>query len=398
MFEIKGKVASALCYASVIEPEAEMQIKRMCDYELTADSRVRIMPDVHAGAGCTIGTTMTVKDKICPNIVGVDIGCGMYTVKLNERNVDFSLVDKAAHIVPSGMNVRNKKAEEFDLSALRCHIKNTERIALSLGTLGGGNHFIEIDRADDGTLYLVVHSGSRNLGVQVAGAYQRIAQELHSPEHEFFNEMSALISEYRNAGRFSEIQSAVDDLKQKYAGKPSSVPLDLCWLSGSYMLDYLHDIAVCQDFARKNRELIARDILEMSALSAADAFHTVHNYIDIDSMILRKGAISARAGERMLIPINMRDGSLLATGRGNPEWNYSAPHGAGRLMSRTAARQTLSLGEFEQSMSGIYTTCVCSDTLDESPMAYKPIDAIIKDIADTARITDILKPVYNFKY
>ena len=395
--EIRGKVATAIAYANVIEEEAIEQIRRMCDYDFTAGSKIRIMPDVHAGKGCTIGTTMTITGKAVPNVVGVDIGCGMYTVRLDQRTVDFSEIDAAAHYIPSGMSVWEGRKESFDLEALKCYrdLKDTRRLQRSLGTLGGGNHFIEIDRASDGTLYLVIHTGSRNLGKQVAERYQRLAVELNKGREAYFRQRDALIAEYKAAGRRKEIQAALKALK--WEDKPLTIPEDLCYVYGSYLDDYLHDVALCQRFARRSRELIARILMERARLTGGSAFHTVHNYIDTDEMILRKGAIAAHKGEKVLIPINMRDGSVLAMGRGNPEWNYSAPHGAGRLMSRGAAKAALSLEEYRAAMEGIYTTSVDASTLDEAPMAYKSLEDILEVIRDSVDVLDIMKPVYNFK-
>ena len=394
---IQGKVATAIAYANVIEQEAIDQIRRMCDYDFTEGSTIRIMPDVHAGKGCTIGTTMTIRDKAVPNVVGVDIGCGMYTVKLNEREVDFARFDEAAHHVPSGMNVWEGRHEPLDLEALRCFraLKDTRRLQRSLGTLGGGNHFIEIDRAADGTLYLVIHTGSRNLGKQVAEYYQHLAVELNQGREEYFKKRDALIAEYKAAGRRKEIQAALKELH--WANKPLTVPEDLCYVYGEYLDDYLHDVEICQQFARRNRELIAEVLLSRSGLTGGEAFHTIHNYIDTREMILRKGAIAAHKDEKVLIPINMRDGSVLAIGRGNPDWNYSAPHGAGRLMSRTAAKQSLDMDAYTEAMKGIYTTSVNTSTIDEAPMAYKSIDDIIGVIRDSVDVIDIMKPIYNFK-
>lgn len=395
--EIKGKVATAIAYANVIEDAAIEQIRRMCDYAFTEGSKIRIMPDVHAGKGCTIGTTMTIHDKAVPNVVGVDIGCGMYTVRLLETEIDFEHLDEAAHYVPSGMNVWEGRKESFDLEALRCYreLKDAKRLQRSLGTLGGGNHFIEVDRASGGTLYLVIHTGSRNLGKQVAEYYQHLAVELNQGREEYFKKRDALIAEYKAAGRRKEIQAALKALH--WADKPLSVPEDLCFLYGEYLENYLHDVEICQRFARRNRELIAQILLERAGLTGADGFHTIHNYIDTDEMILRKGAIAAHKGEKVLIPINMRDGSVLAIGRGNPEWNYSAPHGAGRLMSRGAARETLSMEAYTEAMKGIYTTSVNPSTIDEAPMAYKSLEDIIDVIRDSVDVVDIMKPIYNFK-
>lgn len=394
---IQGKVASAIAYASIIEQEAVDQIRRMCDYDCTAGSTIRIMPDVHSGKGCTIGTTMTIRDRAVPNVVGVDIGCGMYTLRLNEAAVDFPRFDEAAHFIPSGMHVWEGRRESFDLEALRCFraLKDTRRLQRSLGTLGGGNHFIEIDRAADGGLYLIIHTGSRNLGKQVAEYYQQLAVELNQGREDYFKKRDALIAEYKAAGRRREIQAALKELR--WNEKPLTVPEDLGYVYGTYLEDYLHDVEICQQFARRNREMIAEILLSRSGLSGGEAFHTVHNYIDTREMILRKGAIAAHKGEKVLIPINMRDGSVLAIGRGNPDWNYSAPHGAGRLMSRNTARQTLDMAAYENAMQGIYTTSVNPATLDEAPMAYKSLEDIIGVIQDSVDVVDVMKPVYNFK-
>ena len=399
MLEIKGKMNTAICYAKVIEDVAIEQIKRMCDYELTAGNKVRIMPDVHAGKGCTIGTTMTVTDKVCPNIVGVDIGCGMYTVKLADKNLDFEKIDEACHYIPSGKNVWDGRRERFDIQELKCYraLKDTKRLTRSLGTLGGGNHFIEIDKAADGTHYLVIHSGSRNLGKQVAEIYQQLAIDLHAGKEDYFIRREEIIRTYKEAGRRAEIQDALKELAKEYTAKTPDVPEDLCWLYGSFLGDYLHDVEICQRFACRNREIMAETILERTGMSKEEAFHTIHNYIDTDEMILRKGAIAAHKGERVLIPINMRDGSVIAVGKGNPEWNYSAPHGAGRIMSRGKAKETLSLEEYRASMEGIYTTSVNESTLDEAPMVYKSLDDILDVINEAVDIVDIIKPVYNFK-
>ncbi len=406
MFEIKGKKNTAICYAVVVEEEAVEQIRRMCDHDLAAGSRIRIMPDVHAGKGCTIGTTMTIVDKAVPNVVGVDIGCGMYTVPLGRGEIDLERVDEAAHYIPSGKNTWDGRREKFDLEALRCYreLQRTTRLQQSLGTLGGGNHFIEIDRASDGMHYLVIHSGSRNLGKQVAEIYQRLAVDLHRGKEEYFRKKEEIIRTYKEQGRKQEIQAALKAIDWRQ--RELAVPEDLCWLYGTYLDDYLHDVEICQAFARRSRELMAEILIGRAGLQdrAAQAasevgapFHTIHNYIDTQERILRKGAIAAHEGEKVLIPINMRDGSVLAVGKGNPEWNWSAPHGAGRVMSRTAARNTLSMEEYREAMAGIYTTSVNEQTLDEAPMAYKSLDAIIDVIGDTVDILEVLKPIYNFK-
>lgn len=397
MFEIKGKVNKAVCYAKVVEDEAIEQIRRMCDYEFTRGSRIRIMPDVHAGKGCTIGTTMTVHDKVVPNIVGVDIGCGMYTVNLGKQEIDFEKLDAAAHYVPSGMNVWEGRQERFDLTVLRCYreLRDTKRLERSLGTLGGGNHFIEVDQAQDGTKYLVIHSGSRNLGKQVAELYQKLAVDLNKGKETYFQQRDEIIRTYKEQGRRSEIQAALKAIS--WNKRETTMPEELCFLYGQYLEDYLFDVEICQQFARRNREKIAEVLLERTGLAGTEGFHTIHNYIDTGEMILRKGAIAAHAGEKVLIPINMKDGSVLAVGKGNAEWNYSAPHGAGRLMSRRTARENLSLEEYRAVMQGIYTTSVNEATLDEAPMAYKSLEDIIDVVKESVTVIDIMKPVYNFK-
>ena len=316
MLEIKGKVNTAVCYAKVVEDEAIQQIQRMCDYALTENCRIRIMPDVHAGKGCTIGTTMTVTDKVCPNIVGVDIGCGMYTVKLADTALDFEKIDESCHYIPSGMNVWDGRQERFDLTELKCYrmLRDSKRLERSLGTLGGGNHFVEVDQSSDGTYYLVIHSGSRNLGKQVAELYQQLAVDLHKGKEKYFKQRDEIIQTYKAEGRRKEIQEALKELEKSYEVQILNVPEDICWLYGSFMEDYLHDVEICQRFARRNREKMAEIILERANMTAIESFHTIHNYIDTEEMILRKGAIAAHAGEKVLIPINMRDGSVIAIG------------------------------------------------------------------------------------
>ena len=399
MEEIRGKFNTAISFAKVIEDTAREQIRRMCNYEFTQGSKIRIMPDVHAGKGCTIGTTMTVTDKAVPNIVGVDIGCGMYTVKLETDSLDFERIDEAAHYIPSRRNVWDFKQERFDLQELNCYrsLKETRRIEKSLGTLGGGNHFIEIDRASDGTFYLVIHTGSRNLGKQVAEIYQRLAIDLAKGKDKFFQQKEEIIAVYKSLGRKKEIQPKLKELEKEYRDKQASMPEDLCFVYGKYFHQYLHDMELCQTFARRNRELIAKILLGKAGLTGGDAFHTVHNYIDVGELIIRKGAIAAHKDEKVLIPINMRDGSVLAVGKGNADWNFSAPHGAGRIMSRGTAKERLSMEDYKNSMAGIYTTSISEGTLDESPQAYKSLDDILDVIGDTVEILEVMKPVYNFK-
>lgn len=399
MIEIKGTHNTALCYTDTMEEGAMEQIKTLCDMEVFAGSRIRIMPDVHAGKGCTIGTTMTVTDKIVPAMVGVDIGCGMYTLCLGKIELDLAALDEAAHSIPSGFSVWEGRQERFDLTELKCyrHLKDSKRLERSLGTLGGGNHFIEADKSEDGEMYLVIHSGSRNLGTQVANYYQELASDLNAGKEDLFRGREELIRTYKEQGRRSEIQKALKELEKNYKAKEPTLPRDLCYLYGEYMENYLHDVRICQKFAERNREKMGEILLARLGLTAKEAFHTVHNYIAIEEGILRKGAVSAAAGEKLLIPINMRDGSLLCIGKGNPEWNLSAPHGAGRLMSRAKAFEKLTMEEYRKEMEGIYTTCVNENTLDESPMAYKSMEEILRHIGDTAEVISRVKPIYNFK-
>ena len=362
MIEVKGQFNTAVCYTPRLEAAAESQIRAVCDQESFSDCKIRIMPDVHAGKGCTIGTTMTITDKIVPGMVGVDIGCGMETVRIAETELDFGKLDALIREqIPCGREVRcvpHVLNGEIDLTGLRCAaFVDLNRAALSIGTLGGGNHFIEVNRGEQGELYIVVHSGSRHLGTEVANYYQ---------------------AEARRA-------------------QPADMPSDLTWVSGKLFDDYIHDMCIVQRFALLNRRAMMDVILTGMNLTAVEQFTTIHNYIDTDHMILRKGSVSAQSGEKLLIPINMRDGSLVCIGKGNPDWNYSAPHGAGRLMSRKEALAKLSLQEYREEMSGIYTTCVSRDTLDESPMAYKGMEEIISQIGPTAEIVAQIRPVYNFK-
>lgn len=399
MFEIEGKHGKAACYATNIEDECIEQIRAMLDMPFAEGANTAIMPDAHFGIGCTIGTTMRVTDAVVPNLVGVDIGCGMLTADLGYKPIDLPAFDEACHEVPSGWHVWEGRRERFDLEELRCYrqLNDVRRIQRSLGTLGGGNHFIEIDVASDGMQRLVIHSGSRSLGLQVATYYQQLAVDLHSGKAEFFERKQELIDSYKAQGRRKEIQAALKELAAQYETAEPDAPAGLCWLYGRYMDDYLHDVDVCQRFAVRNRERMLVEILARTGLDASGVFHTVHNYIDVDEMVLRKGAIAAHAGETALIPLNMRDGSIIAKGRGNEAWNNSAPHGAGRVMSRHDARERLSLDDYRAAMEGIYTTSVSEGTIDEAPGAYKPIDDIIAPIAESVDIIDVMKPIYNFK-
>ncbi len=399
MITIKGKHNSALCYATTLEETAKEQIEAVCNEAAFADSKIRIMPDVHAGKGCTIGTTMTITDKVVPNMVGVDIGCGMYTVALGQIDIDFEKFDEAAHSIPCGRNVWQGRLERFDLTTLKCYreLRDAKRLERSIGTLGAGNHFIEIDADDEGNKYLVIHSGSRNLGTQVAQIYQSLAIDLNLGKEEYFKKREEIIRTYKEQGRKGEIQATLKQLAKEWEAKEPTMPAELCYLYGDFMEDYMHDIDICQQFAKRNREKMAELLLDEMGFISKETFHTIHNYIDVEERILRKGAVSAKNGEKLLIPINMRDGSLICIGKGNDEWNCSAPHGAGRLMSRTAAFERLTLEEYATQMRGIYTTCVNSSTLDESPMAYKSMDEIVENIEPTAQIIAHVKPIYNFK-
>jgi len=399
MIEIIGKFNTAKCYTGALDEGSQQQIQALCDEEAFASSQIRIMPDVHAGKGCTIGTTMTVTDKIVPAMVGVDIGCGMYTVSLGKAEIDLEKFDGSAHGIPCGRNVWEGRQERFDLTGLRCYryLKDSKRLERSLGTLGGGNHFIEIDEDGEGGKYLVIHSGSRNLGTQVAELYQNLAVELNCGKEEYFKKRDEVIETYKAEGRKGEIQATLKRMAKEWEAKEPTLPRDLCYLYGTFMEDYLHDVDICQKFALRNREKMAEILLEKNGLSALDAFHTVHNYVDIDEMILRKGSVSAKAGEKLLVPINMRDGALICIGKGNEDWNFSAPHGAGRLLSRSSAFERLTMEEYKAQMEGIYSTCVVPNTLDESPMAYKSIDEIMERIEPTAEIVCRIKPIYNFK-
>lgn len=386
-----------------IEPEALNQVYTLIKQPSFADCKVRIMPDVHAGKGCVIGFTADLGDKVIPNIVGVDIGCGMLTAEIGKIDIDFEKLDRVIREnIPSGRTVRDSEVNFPEIEQLRCKdlLKNMSWLKCSLGTLGGGNHFIEVDEDSDGVKYLIVHTGSRNLGKQVAEIYQQIAIESMQGIPKLNEESERLIDEYKRDGRQKEIQKALAELKRKWKPDKLGIPKELCYLTGRNRDNYLHDMKICQEFAAKNRQMIMTTIFSKMGWQTGDdteVFQTIHNYIDHDTNIVRKGAISARLGEKLLIPINMRDGCIIGVGKGNDDWNQSAPHGAGRVMSRSRAKETVSLDEFRQSMEGIYTTSVNASTLDESPMVYKPMDEIVENIEDTVEILKIIKPIYNFK-
>lgn len=389
-----------------IEPEALNQIYTLVKQPAFTDCKVRIMPDVHAGAGCVIGFTADLGDKVIPNIVGVDIGCGMLTVELGNIDIDFEQLDRIIREnVPSGRSVNDGRLVDFErLKDLHCfrELRDTKRLERSIGTLGGGNHFIEVDADKDGVKYLIIHTGSRNLGKQVAEYYQNLAIGIMQGKDHLFEMQEKLIADYKAQGRKNEIQKAIKELHRKFNPNPLNIPKELCYLTGKYRENYLHDMEICQHFANINRYAIANSII--GNLFGADIaywnlpmFETVHNYIEHETNMVRKGAISAKTGERLLIPINMRDGCIIGIGKGNEDWNCSAPHGAGRIMSRSKAKELVSLGEFKESMKGIYTTSVNQSTVDESPMVYKSIEEIVTNIADSVEIEKIIKPIYNFK-
>jgi len=404
MIELKGKHTTAKVFTDNIDQETISQIINLCNQDFTKESTIRIMPDTHAGKGCVIGFTADLGDKIIPNLIGVDIGCGMLCVELGKIDVDLQQLDDVIHKhIPSGRNIHEGRIVKFpELQNLYCHreLKDTKRIEKSIGTLGGGNHFIEVNQDDEDNIYLVIHSGSRNLGKQVAEYYQNIAIELRSGREEYYLERDRIIKEYKEQGKRKEIESALKQLDTKYQHTQSDYPKELCFLEGAGREKYLHDMNICQEYALLNRSTMASIILNKlfgDYSCQFEFFHTVHNYINFKDNIIRKGSISAYQNEKVLIPINMRDGSLLCVGKGNPDWNYSAPHGAGRLMSRGKAKEKLSMEEYQKSMEGIFTTSVNLSTLDEAPMAYKPMEEIINNIGDTVDILKVIKPIYNFK-
>lgn len=391
-------------FTDLVEPNAVSQIYELVKQPAFENCKIRIMPDVHAGKGCVIGFTADLGDKVIPNIVGVDIGCGMLTVELGNIDLDLSKLDDVIRkYVPSGTHVHEGRIVRSDeIKELYCYrsLNDTKRIERSIGTLGGGNHFIEVDVDDENNKYLIIHSGSRNLGKQVAEYYQGLAVELMQGKDVLYKKQREIIDSYKAAGRRSEIQAVLKELYSTFEAKKLEIPEELCYLEGEYREQYMHDMKICQDYAVLNRRTMAELILKRMGIDLnieECSFETVHNYIDMQTNIVRKGAVSAKKDELLLIPINMRDGCIYAKGKGNDDWNQSAPHGAGRLMSRAEARAQLNIDEYKQSMSGIYTTSVSESTIDEAPMVYKPLESIVENIKDTVDIIKILKPVYNFK-
>ncbi len=397
MLILKGKYNEAKIFADTADEASVAQVRLLLDQEFTAGSKIRMMPDIHAGAGCTIGTTMTVTDRLVPNLVGVDIGCGMETVVFKEKHLELQKLDKLIYEkIPSGFQVRENTHSYFEQTALEelyCWKQiDQKRAEKSLGTLGGGNHFIEVDQDEQGVNYLVIHSGSRHLGVEVAEYYQQEGYKALNGSTK--KDIDKMIEEFKAQGRQKEIQKSIAERKQTVR---TDIPKNLAYVSGELFDQYIHDMKIVQDYARLNRLAMLREIVKGMKLHLTDQFTTIHNYIDTETMILRKGAVSAKKGERLLIPVNMRDGSLICVGKGNADWNESAPHGAGRLMSRSAARQSFTVSEFKKQMSGIYSTSVNQETLDECPMAYKAMDDIVKHLSDTAAIEKVIRPIYNFK-
>lgn len=386
-----------------IEQEAVDQIDLLLEQEPFKECKVRIMPDVHAGKGCVIGFTADLGDKVIPNIVGVDIGCGMLCVELGKIELDLERLDNIINeYIPAGRNIREHKVlEHRKIEELCCirELKETKKFNRAIGTLGGGNHFIEIDVDDEDNKYLVIHTGSRNMGKQVAEYYQNLAIELCSGKEEMFKKKVEIIKTYKEQGRKNEIQKALNQLEQEYKNNKPNLPKELCYLEGNYRAMYLHDMEICQEYASLNRAVIADEILirYFGEDKKYTGFETIHNYICFDDNIVRKGAIRANKGERVIIPINMRDGSIIAIGKGNKDWNNSAPHGAGRIMSRMKARKMVNLDEFKESMKDVYSTSVVEETVDEAPFVYKPMQEIIDNIKDTVEIERIIKPIYNFK-
>ncbi len=400
---IEGKYNSAKVFTDLFDEECGKQIRELLDQEIFQDAKIRIMPDCHVGTSCVIGFTANLGDKVIPNIVGVDIGCGMYTLELGQIDINFPRFDAIVNeYIPHGRNVHTGRRMKFEpLKSLTCYreLKDTRKMERSIGSLGGGNHFIEIDADEDGNKYLVIHTGSRKLGQEVCRIHQKIAWNLQLGKEELWMEQKKLIDEYKAMGKRNEIQEAVKELHRNFKVKKPRLPEELSYLYGRYARDYLHDMKICQVFADENRKMIAQILIEKYGFNPIGEFTTVHNYIDHDTNMIRKGAVSAKKGEKLLIPINMKDGALLCTGKGNNDWNQSAPHGAGRLYSRKAAVNTFTVEEYKRTMdeAGVYSSSINEKTLDESPMAYKGMEDIVKNINDTAKVDKVIKPVYNFK-
>lgn len=409
MFELSGKYNTCKIFTDNCDNETISQLTNLLNQESVKGSKIRIMPDTHAGKGCVIGTTMTLQDKVIPNLVGVDIGCGMLAIKLKEKEIDLKLLDEVINkYVPAGFEIHESPVSRSFADKIIAPV-DVDKAFKSLSSLGGGNHFLEIDRDSRGNLWLVVHTGSRHLGIEVCEYYQNRAYEKlqESAKGGSLKQLiNSTISELKTAHREKEISKQIEKIKADYERENNTkVPRELAYLTGQDFDDYIHDMQLTQQHAAINRKCIADTIITKMDLHPVskdccydeDYFDTIHNYIDCDNMILRKGSVSAELGERLIIPMNMRDGSLICIGKGNPDWNYSAPHGAGRIMSRSQAKDKVNLDDFEESMKGIYSTSVCTSTIDESPFVYKPMQEIMDNIKDTVEIVDIIKPIYNFK-
>lgn len=404
MFELEGKYNKAKVFTDIIENSTISHIQSFLNLECMKDSTIRIMPDCHDGKGCVIGTTITIKDKVIPSVVGCDIGCGVLVVKLKEKRVELPKLDSVIRkYIAIERTDEHKNLGDVGLDELVCKKGNVKAVRLGFGTLGGGNHFIEIDKDEEsGELYLVIHSGSRNLGIQVEEYYQDIAYEEAKVRElgcEYKEALKILKDKFIKEGRKKELEGEIKKLNKKYKDFKVSMPYELCYVCGGSFDDYINDMKIAQRYANMSRRAMADTILKEMRLHEEESFTTMHNYIDIENKIVRKGAVSAQKGEKLIIPINMRDGSLLCIGKGNEDWNYSAPHGAGRLMSRSVAKSSLSVKEFKDTMkeAGIFSTCVGKGTLDESPMAYKSMDDIVENVKDTVEILKVIKPIYNFK-
>ena len=397
MIELTGKFNSTKIFTDVVDSASIAQVQQLLNQPFSAGQTIRMMPDIHAGVGCTIGTTMTVTDKVVPNLVGVDIGCGMEVVQLKEKHIELQKLDKVIRErVPAGFSKRSQAHRYLDhtrLEELRCRKQvDLPHASISLGTLGGGNHFIEADRDEDGALYLVVHSGSRHLGLEVAKYYQDAA--FRQCKEQADSADAELIARLKAEGRQADIPKELAALRKTM--KPA-IPRELSYLSGELLDDYLWDMRIVQEFAEWNRRAMTDEIVKGMGFHVVDTFTTIHNYIDVENRILRKGAVSAQAGEKLIIPINMRDGSLICIGKGNPDWNCSALHGAGRLMSRSEAKESFTVSQFKKEMKDVYSTSVNASTLDECPMAYKDMESITGNIGPTAEVVKVIRPIYNFK-
>lgn len=409
MFELSGKYNTCKIFTDNCDNETISQLTDLLNQESVKGSKIRIMPDTHAGKGCVIGTTMTLQNNVIPNLVGVDIGCGMLAIKLKEKEIDLKLLDEVINeYIPAGFEIHEDPVSRSSTDKIIAPV-DVDKAFKSLSSLGGGNHFIEIDRDSHGNLWLVVHTGSRHLGLEVCEYYQNRAYEKlqESAKGGSLKQLiNSTISELKTAHREKEISKQIEKVKADYEHENNTkVPRELAYLVGQDFDDCIHDMQLTQQHAAINRKCIAGTIIAKMGLHSVskdccydeNCFDTIHNYIDCDNMILRKGSVSAELGEWLIIPMNMRDGSLICIGKGNPDWNYSAPHGAGRIMSRSQAKDRVNLDDFEESMKGIYSTSVCESTIDESPFVYKPMQEIIDNIKDTVEIIDIIKPIYNFK-